>query len=322
MLASPDAPRGPIVFGGSAGRHLSGEVCSLLAIEEGRLEVNRFSDGETAVKVLNNVRGADAFVIQSTCTPVNDNLMELLLTIDALKRASAERINVIVPYYGYARQDRKDQGRVAVSAKVVANALVAAGADRVVGLDLHSAQIQGFFDIPVDHLLALPVFVKNLRERGWDRGEDLVVVSPDVGNVKRARNYAAALDAALVIIDKRRPRPNVSEVMNIIGDVKDRHCFLFDDLVDTAGTLCNAAEAVRNAGARSIHACATHAVLSGAALERLAASPIERFLVTNSIDQTGREKILPKLEVLSIAPLLAEAIHRIHRKLSVSELFD
>ncbi len=320
MYPVPNIDRGPIVFGGTASRHLSKEVCEHLKLEEGQLEVMHFSDGETAVRILNNVRGADCYVIQSTCTPVNDNLMELLLTIDALHRASAERINVIVPYFGYARQDRKDRGRVALSAKVVANLLVATGAQRVVCLDLHSAQIQGFFDIPVDHLLATPVLVDYIKKNGLV-DKDTVVVSPDVGNVKRARNYAAQLETPLVIIDKRRPKPNVSEVMNIIGKVKGKRCFIFDDLIDTAGTLCNGAEALVAQGAASVYACASHAVLSGAARDRLAKSPIEKVIVTNSIFQTNGAT-LNKLSVVSIAPLLAEAIHRIHCRLSVSELFD
>jgi len=320
MYNIPFTDRGPIIFGGTASRHLSSEVAEHLKLEEGLLEVKQFSDGETFVKILNNVRGADTYIIQSTCTPVNDNLVELLLTIDALHRASAERINVIVPYFGYARQDRKDQGRVALSAKVVANLLVAAGADRVVCLDLHSAQIQGFFDIPVDHLLATPVLVNYIREHGLVTKET-VVVSPDVGNVKRARNYATQLDCPLVIIDKRRPRPNVSEVMNIIGEVKGRRCFIFDDLIDTAGTLVNGAEALVAQGAESIYACASHAVLSGQACERLLNSPIEKVIVTNSIDQS-QIGLDHKLSVVTIAPLLAEAIHRIHCRLSISELFD
>lgn len=318
MYPVSNGDRAPMVFGGSASLHLLKEVCDHLKVGQGMIEVQRFSDGETHVKVLNNVRGADTYVIQSTCTPVNDNLVELLLTMDALRRASAERITVIMPYYGYARQDRKDQGRVALSAKLVANLLVAAGANRVVCLDLHSAQIQGFFDIPVDHLIATPVFVNYIKAQELDK--NVVVVSPDVGNVKRARNYAALLDAPLVIIDKRRPRSNVSEVMNIIGDVGGHRCFIFDDLIDTAGTLCNGAEALITAGASSVIACATHAVLSGAACDRLRNSPIEKVIVTNSIHQDG--SLLEKMRVVSIAPLVAEAIHRIHCRLSISELFD
>ena len=308
-----------VIFGGTASRHLSKEVCEILEIEEGSLEVTRFSDEETDVKILNNVRGADCFIIQSTCTPVNDNLMELLLTIDALHRASAGRVNVVMPYFGYSRQDRKEQGRVALSAKMVANLLVSAGATRVMCLDLHSGQIQGFFDIPVDHLMAGPTLIAYVREKELDK--DIVVVSPDVGNVKRARNYAARLGAPLAIIDKRRPKPNISEVMNIIGEVKGQHCFIFDDMIDTAGTLCNGAEALMAAGAKSVIACASHAVLSGQARTHLRESPIEQVIVTNSILQDN-DASLGKLRVVSIAPLLAEAIRRVHCQLSVSALFD
>jgi ribose-phosphate pyrophosphokinase len=309
----------PMVFGGSAGRHLSGDVCRKLGIPEGRLQIQHFSDGETGIKILDNVRGADCYLVQGTCTPVNDNLMELLLCVDAFMRASAERVNVIVPYFGYARQDRKDQGRVALSAKLVANMITAAGADRVVCLDLHSAQIQGFFDIPVDHLYAAPVLLEYIRKQPWGNG--IVVVSPDVGNVKRCRGYASRLNAPLAIIDKRRPAANVSEVMNIIGEVSGRHCLLIDDLIDTAGTLCNASVALRDAGALSITACATHPVLSGNACARLENSPIERVIITNSIPQDGC-KSLSKLEIVNVAPMIAEAIHRIHNFLSVSALFD
>ena len=308
----------PLIFGGSAGLHLSGDVCRHLKLEEGRLEISHFSDGESWVKILDNVRGADCYLIQPTCHPVNDNLMELLLTIDALRRASAERINVIIPYFGYARQDRKDQGRVPVSAKLTANLIASAGASRVICLDLHSAQIQGFFDLPMDHLYAKPVIKEYVRGQQWN--DSLVVVSPDVGNVKMTRGYATALNARLAIIDKRRPKANESEVMNIVGEVKGNNCLLVDDLIDTAGTLCNAARALKEAGALSISACATHAVLSGPAIERLKAAPIDRVIVTNSIHQTN--EVLEKLEVVNIAPLLAETIHRIHNYLSVSQLFN
>ena len=319
MGSSPVIESQLFVFGGTAGRHLSKEVCEHLEIEEGTLEVTRFSDGETQVKILNNIRGADCFIIQSTCTPVNDNLIELLLTIDALHRASADRVNVVIPYYGYARQDRKEQGRIALSAKMVANLLVSAGATRVICLDLHAAQIQGFFDIPVDHLLALPVLINYIVENHMDK--DVVVVSPDVGNVKRARNYADRLDASLVIVDKRRPKPNVSEVVNIIGEFKGKDCLIFDDMIDTAGTLCNGAAALMERGARSVSACASHAVLSGNAQEDLRNSVLERVIVTNSILQP-ESGALEKLHVVSVAPLLAEAIHRIHCHLSVSALFN
>jgi ribose-phosphate pyrophosphokinase len=310
---------GPLVFGGTAGKHLSSQVCQHLKLDEGRLEISNFSDAETGVKILDNVRGAHCYLIQPTCTPVNDNLMELLLAIDAFRRASAERINVIIPYFGYARQDRKDQGRVALSAKLVANLITEAGADRVICLDLHSAQIQGFFDIPVDHLYGGPVLCSFLQQQTW--ANDLVVVSPDVGNVKMSRNYATSVGASLAIIDKRRPRANVSEVMNIVGDVKGKPCLLVDDMIDTAGTLCNAAVALMNAGALSVSACATHAVLSGPARQRLQAAPIDRVIVTNSVQQPNDE-VLNKLVTVDISPLLAEAIHRIHNYLSVSALFN
>ena len=314
---------GPLVFGGSAGQHIASEVCRTLNIPEGQLDIQHFADGETGVKILDNVRGAVCYLIQGTPTPVNDNLMEMLLCVDAMRRASADRINVIVPYFGYARQDRKDRGRVALSAKVVANMIATAGANRVVCLDLHSAQIQGFFDIPVDHLYAAPALLDYVRKQSWADG--IVVVSPDVGNVKRCRSYASRLNAPLAIIDKRRPAPNISEVMNIVGEVEGRNCLLVDDLIDTAGTVCNGAVALRDAGALSITACATHAVLSGNACERLQESPIERVIVTNSIyrDKEGECcQRLSKLQVVNIAPMIAEAIHRIHNYLSVSALFD
>lgn len=319
MQSSPENPRKLVVFGGSASRHLSREVCRILDIEEGTLEVSRFADGETAVKINNNVRGAETCIIQSTCTPVNDNMIELCLTIDALKRASADQINVIIPYFGYARQDRKDQGRVALSAKVMANLLEVSGATRVITIDLHAPQIQGFFDVPVDHLLALPVFVDYLKANDLDK--DLVVVSPDVGNVKRARNYAARLEAPLAIIDKRRPQANISEVMNIIGDVEDKRCFMFDDMIDTAGTICNGAKALMERGAKEVYACGSHALLSGPAIQRLRDSPIKEVIVSDSIPHKDIEP-LDKLKTVSIAPLIAEAVRRIHCHLSVSALFD
>lgn len=319
MNYSPENPRKLIVFGGTAGGHLSHEVCKHLDIEEGRLEITRFSDGETAVKILNNVRGAECCIIQSTCMPVNDNLMELLLTIDALRRASADIVNVVIPYFGYARQDRKDQGRVSLSAKVVANLLASAGADRLIAIDLHSPQIQGFFDFPVDHLMAMPVMIDYLRENDLDH--DIVVVSPDVGNVKRARNFAGRLGAPLAIIDKRRPQANVSEVMNIIGDIKGKKCFMFDDMIDTAGTVCNGARALMDKGAERVFAVASHAVLSGPALQRLREAPIDEVIVTDTIPLQLHEE-MPKLKIVSVAPLIAEALHRIHFRLSVSALFD
>ena len=312
---------GPLIFGGTAGRHLSTEVCKRLSLREGHLEVQKFSDGENGVKILDNVRGADCYLIQPTAPPTNDNLMELLLTIDAMRRASADRINVLIPYFGYARQDRKDQGRVALSAKAVAKMIETMGAYRVICIDLHSPQIQGFFDIPVDHLYASAVFNEFFRQQDWVN--DVTVVSPDVGNVKMGRAYASKLNAPLAIIDKRRPRANESEVMNIIGkaQIAGRHCLIVDDLIDTAGTICNAAQALVDAGAKSVYACATHAVLSGPARVRLQESVIQRVIVTNTI-HTQNDAVLNKLHVVDISPMLAQAIHRIHNFLSVSQLFD
>jgi ribose-phosphate pyrophosphokinase len=307
--------RRPIVFGGSSSKHLSADICKRLGLEEGKLDIRRFSDGEVRVKVNENVRGSNCFIVLSTYTPVNENLIELLLIIDALKRASAREVNAIIPYFGYARQDRKDEGRVALSAKLVANLIATAGADRVVTIDLHSAQIQGFFDIPVDHLYAAPVLVDYIKRRGIT---NFVVVSPDVGNVKRARAYATRLDASLAIIDKRRPEPNIAEVMNIIGDVKGKNIFIFDDMIDTAGTLVGAAEALKEKGVGDIHACCTHPVFSGPAKERLAKSCIKELIVTDTIPHQDR---FDKLTVVSVAPLLAETVNRIHSNESVSSLF-
>jgi ribose-phosphate pyrophosphokinase len=305
----------PIVFAGSASVALTQAICDRLGISPGAIDIRRFSDGEFRVKINQSVRGANCYVVQSCYTPVNEHLMELFLILDALKRASACQVNAIIPYYGYARQDRKDEGRVALSARLVANLLTAAGATRVVTVDLHSAQIQGFFDIPVDHLYAAPVLVDYIRKRGFS---DFVVVSPDVGNVKRARSYANRLDAPLAIIDKRRPEPNVAEVMNIIGNVEGKDVFLFDDMIDTAGTLVSAAEALTRRGVKKIYACCTHPVLSGPAKERLAVSSIEEIIVTDTIPQDDG---LAKLTVVSLAPMLAEAVRRIHTNASVSTLF-
>ncbi|MFH0794174.1 MAG: ribose-phosphate pyrophosphokinase [bacterium] len=307
----------PLIFAGSASRELSEKVCQYLGQELSSLETGHFSDGETWVKIHENVRGSDAYVIQSTYSPVNDNIMELLLIADALRRASAERINAVIPYFGYARQDRKEQGRVSLSAKVVANLIVTSGVDRVITLDLHSGQIQGFFDIPVDHLYASPMLVEHVKKMGLD---NYIVVSPDVGNVKRARAYATRLGTTLAVVDKRRPAPNVSEVVNIIGDVKGKNVFLFDDLIDTAGTLCNAAEALIEKGATDVYACGTHPVFSGSAKERLEESPIRKIIVTDTIPQTNGGP-MSKLEVVSVAPLIGEAVRRIYSHQSVSELF-
>lgn len=307
-----------VVVSGSASRELAKEICDYLHIPLAGSEIRSFSDSETWVKITENVRGADVFVIQSTYTPTNDHLMELLLLIDALKRASAARINAVIPYFGYARQDRKDQGRVALSAKLVANMITTAGADRVIALDLHANQLQGFFDIPVDHLYAWPYLLKYCKSLNLD---NFIVVSPDVGNVKMARAYADRLGAPLAIIDKRRPTPNVAEVMNIIGDIKGKNVFLFDDMIDTGGTIANGAKALVEQGARDIYACCTHPVFSGTAKERIIAAPIKKVIVTNTIPQEA-EEFGGKIEVITVAPLIGEAIIRIHNYQSVSALFD
>jgi ribose-phosphate pyrophosphokinase len=306
------------VFTGNANPELSHEICKHLGIEMGRAMIRSFADGEIYLQIQENVRGADVFVIQPTCTPVDSNLMELLLMIDALKRASAERITPVLPYYGYARQDRKDKPRVPISARLVAALLETAGADRVLTLDLHAAQIQGFFDIPVDHLFAAPVMIEYFKAQGKT---DLTVVSPDAGGVERARAFAKRLNAPLAIIDKRREEANVAEVMNVVGEVKDRHCLLVDDLIDTAGTLVKGAEALMEKGAASVSACATHAVLSGPAVSRIQASCLKEVVVTNSIPLSEEKKNCGRIKSLSIAKLLAEAIRSIHEETSVSVLF-
>src|SRR5262249_10288682 len=268
------------VFSGNANRELAEEICEILHVQLGEAEIGRFSDGEIRLQIMQNVRGDDVFVVQPTCPPVNDHIMELLIMVDALSRASARRITVVIPYYGYGRQDRKSEPRVPISAKLVANLITAAGADRVLAMDLHVGQIQGFFDIPVDHLYAMPVFLDHIREKNL---QDVVVVSPDAGGVERARAFAKRLDADLAIIDKRRPRANVADVMNVIGDVKGKTAILLDDMVDTAGTLCKDAEALKSFGAKRIFAATSHGVLSGPAMERITKSPIEELMVSNSI---------------------------------------
>ena len=306
------------VFSGNANRALSEEICHALNIDIGRAMVRHFSDGEIYLQIQENVRGADVFVIQPTCTPVDRNLMELLLMIDALKRASAERITAVLPYYGYARQDRKDKPRVPISARLVAALLETAGANRVLALDLHAAQIQGFFDIPVDHLFASPVMIDYFKPRGVD---DLTVVSPDAGGVERARAFAKRLNAPLAIIDKRREDANVAEVMNVIGAVDGQHCLLVDDLIDTAGTLVKGCEALLEKGAKSVSACATHAVLSGPAVERIEASDLKEVVFTNSIPLSKEGAASSRIRQLSVAPLLARAVQSIHEETSVSILF-
>jgi len=308
------------VFSGTANPALTKEICDALECPLGAAMIKRFADGETHLQIQENVRGADVFLVQPTCTPVDHHLMELLLLIDALKRASAERITAVLPYYGYARQDRKDRPRMPISAKLVASLVERAGASRVLALDLHAAQIQGFFDIPVDHLFSAPVMVEYFEGK-LDRGE-LIVVSPDPGGVERARNFAKRLRVPLAIIDKRRTEANVAEVMNIIGDVRGKHCLMVDDIVDTAGTLVKGVEALLAAGAQSVTAMATHAVLSGPAVERLSASPLRELVVSNSIPLSAEGAACCKIRVLSVAPLLARAIQSIHEGGSISTLFN
>jgi ribose-phosphate pyrophosphokinase len=314
-----EAVNSPIkIFSGNANPRLAEEICRYLGAPPGEAQVKTFSDGEIAVEIDESVRGLDTFVVQSTCPPVNNNLMELLIMIDALRRASAERINAVIPYYGYARQDRKVASRQPISAKLVANLITEAGASRVLTMDLHAGQIQGFFDIPVDNLYASPILLEYLRGRF---NNDLVIVSPDTGGVERARAFAKRLDASLAIIDKRRQVANVAQVMNIIGEVEDKVVVLLDDMVDTAGTLTNSAEALKEHGARAVYACCTHPVLSGKAIELINKSPIEEIIVTDTVplDLAGRPTA--KVKVLSVAELFGEAIKRIHNNESVSSLF-
>jgi len=311
---------GPLkVFSGRSHPVLVQEICERLGIECGRVSLYSFSDGENYVQIDENVRGADVFVIQPTSPPVNDNLMELLIMLDAFKRSSAHRITAVIPYYGYARQDRKDKPRVPITSKLVADLISTAGADRVLTIDLHASQIQGFFDVPVDHLFAAPVIVRYLRELNLS---DLTIVSPDAGGVERARAYAKRLGATLAIIDKRRVAANQTEVMNIIGDVDGRNVFVVDDIIDTGGTLIHSTEALFAKGARSVSASCTHAVLSGPAVQRINESRLDMVVTTNSMPTLDKEQDCPKLKALSIAELLAEAIRRIHDEDSVSSLFD
>jgi ribose-phosphate pyrophosphokinase len=308
------------IFGGNSNAPLTVELCDHLGISQGRARVERFSDGEIFVEVGENVRGVNCFIMQSTCSPPNRNLMELLIMIDALKRASAGSIVALMPYFGYARQDRKVKPRTPISAKLVADLLTAAGADRVLAVDLHAGQIQGFFNIPFDHLYATPVFRDLLKLEGL-RGPGVVVVSPDAGGVERARLYSKLLECPLAIIDKRREGPGVSQVMHLIGDVSGKRAILVDDIIDTAGTLCNAAEAVMNHGATEVYSVATHGVFSGPAIERINKSVIKRIWVTNSIPQEDRLARCDRLNVVSLGPLLAEAVKRIHHGDSISSLF-
>lgn len=311
-------PEGIKVISGTSHPALSREVADNLGIALCNTTIDTFSDGEFMIQINENVRGTDSFIIQPTCPPVNDNIMELLLIIDALKRASARRITAVIPYYGYARQDRKVQPRVPISSKLVADIITAAGANRVLTVDLHAGQIQGFFNIPVDHLYASPVLLDYVRKKDF---KDLVIVSPDAGGVERARAFARKLQCSLAIIDKRREMANVSRVMNVIGEVRDRDVIILDDMIDTAGTTTQAATALKEHGARRVYAASTHAVLSGPAIERINESVIEEVIVTNTIPLDSKKERCRKLIVLSIAPLLAEAIKRIHEESSISSLF-
>ena len=306
------------LFTCNAHPELANEIAELMGIKVGKSTVNKFSDGEIQVSIWESVRDCDVYVVQPTCAPVNDHLMELLIMIDALKRASAGRINAVIPYYGYARQDRKAKARDPITAKLVANLTQAAGADRVISMDLHANQIQGYFDIPVDHLLGLPILTKYFKEKNLD---NVVVVSPDHGSVTRARNMAERLDAPIAIVDKRRPEPNKSEIMNIIGDIDGKNCILLDDMIDTAGTICNAASALIELGAKNVYACATHGVLSGPAKERLEKSPIQELVLLNTLP-IDDEKKLDKMTFISVGPIFSEVITRVYQGGSVSTLFD
>jgi ribose-phosphate pyrophosphokinase len=308
-----------MIFAGNANPRLAQDVVRHLSMSLGRAIVGRFSDGEVMVEIMENVRGKDVFVLQSTCAPTNDNLMELMVMMDALRRSSAARVSAVIPYFGYARQDRRPRSaRVGISAKVVANMLTSVGVARVVTMDLHADQIQGFFDVPVDNIYAAPVLLGDVWKQNYD---NLIVVSPDVGGVVRARALAKRLDSDLAIIDKRRPRANVAEVMNVIGEVKDRTCVIMDDMVDTAGTLCKAAEVLKREGATRVVAYCTHPVLSGGAVARIAASELDELVVTDTIPLREDARACPKIRQLSVAGLLAETILRIYTEESVSSLF-
>lgn len=306
------------VFAGNAHTELAEEIASIMGKPLGKATVKKFSDGEISVNIGESVRGIDVYIVQSTCNPVNDNLMELLIMIDAMKRASAGRINAIIPYYGYARQDRKAKARDPITAKLVADLIVAAGADRVLTMDLHANQIQGYFNIPVDHLIGMPILARYFQEKNL---EDLCVVSPDHGSVTRARSMAQVLNCPIAIIDKRRPEPNKSEIMNIIGNIEGKNCIILDDMIDTAGTITNAANAIKDMGAKAVYASATHPVLSGPAVERIENSAIEELVLLNTIPMP-EEKRIEKMKFLSVAPLFAEAMTRVFTNGAISELFD
>lgn len=309
------------IFTGNSHCKLAQDISDILGVAVGKSKVSTFSDGEISVDINETVRGMDVFIVQSTCSPVNNNLMELLIMIDAFKRASAGRITAVVPYYGYARQDRKAKSRDPITAKLVADLLTAAGANRVLTMDLHASQIQGYFNIPVDHLLGGPILAEYFISKGLEDQDDVVVVSPDLGSVTRARKFADNLHAPIAIIDKRRPKANVSEIMNIIGDVEGKRCILIDDMIDTAGTITNAANALKDLGAKNVYACCTHGVLSGPAMDRINKSVIEELVMLNTIP-LSEDKESAKIRSISVAPLFAEAIKRIYDDQPISKLFE
>jgi len=308
------------IFAGNSNRQLAEEIALKVGLPLGESVVTKFSDGETAISINEVVRGSDVFIIQSTCAPVNDNVIELLILIDALRRASAGRITAVIPYFGYARQDRKAKARDPISAKLMANLITVAGADRVLTMDLHAPQLQGFFDIPVDHLLGTPILAQYFHKKFGGKTDDVVVVSPDVGSVGRARKFAEKIDVPLAIIDKRRPKANVCEIMNIIGDIKGKRAILVDDLIDTAGTVVNGANAMIDLGATEVYACCTHGVLSGPAIDRIRTSAIKELVTLNTIPLPP-EKRISKITTLSVADVFAEAIERIYGDISISTLF-
>jgi len=307
------------VFGGNSNNALAKSMCDILGLKLGAAKVQTFSDGETSVEINESIRGKDIFIVQSTCPPSNEHMMELLILLDAVKRASASRIAAVIPYFGYARQDRKASGRTPITAKLVANLLEVAGAHRILTVDLHAGQIQGFFDIPVDNLYAKPVMLDYIKNKYKD--DNIIIISPDAGGVERARAFAKPIHADLAIIDKRRAKANECEVMNIVGDVKGKVCMLVDDIIDTAGTLANASRALMEAGASKVAACCTHGILSGPAIDRLNSSPIDELIVTDTVPLRGQAVGNPKIKVITVAPLLAEAIRRIYTNDSVSALF-
>ena len=311
------------IFAGNSNPELAEEIAAIMGKPLGKSTVSKFSDGEISVSLWESVRGEDVYIIQSTCNPTNDNLMELLIMVDAMKRASASRINAVIPYYGYARQDRKAKSRDPITAKLTADLLSVAGVDRVITMDLHAAQIQGYFDIPVDHLMGMPILAKYFKEliKNGTIDKEIVVVSPDLGSVSRVRSLSGILECPVAIVDKRRPKPNVSEIMNIIGDIEGKTAILVDDMIDTAGTITNAANAIKQLGAREVYACATHPVLSGPAIQRIQDSEIKQMVLLNTIPSPP-EKRIEKMKLLSVAPLFAETMMRVFNNESVSNLFD